>query len=255
MTDDATMRHRLQLVAAYRELRRGVQRSGRDNVVFACIMGALAYFSFANGGPQFVLLFYTVLIAAELLIGLIKWTFPSAECELLDALILLAFAGYQGWFQWLRMQNGLPLNTTGVFIGLLFLFFAYTRVTHYLRLRRLFAERPTAEQIAWFDELVMEIRISDPELDQLAIDVPTNPYWKAKLLGRVAFFVAVRGGTVWIAGPDDFELIPLKADPATGNRRAVLRVYGHESEPFDLDPASLANYERWLASLPPVGAA
>jgi hypothetical protein len=71
----------------------------------------------------------------------------------------------------------------------------------------------------------------------------------------VAFFVAVRGGAVWIAGPDDFELIPLKADPATGKRSAVLRMHGYESAPFDLDPATLANYERWLATLPPHGAA
>jgi hypothetical protein len=255
MTDDATMRHRLQLVAAYRELRRNVQRSGRDNIFYACLMGALAYVAFAAGGPQFVLYFYGALIAAELLIGLIKWVFPSAECELLDALILLAFAGHQGWMQWLRVQNGLKLDTTGVFFGLLFLFFAYTRVSHYLKLRKLFAERPTAEQIAWFDDLVAEIRTSEPELDQLALDLPTNPYWKAKLLGRVAFFVAVRGGAVWVAGPDDFELIPLKPDPATGHRRAVIRMHGYESPEFDLDPASMANYERWLATLPPRGTA
>lgn len=254
MTDDATMRHRLQLVAAYRELRRGVQRSGRDNIFYACFMGVLAYLAHQNVGQQVVVFLFGALVAAELLVGFVKWVFPSAECELLDALILFACAGFQGWQQFVRFQVFGVLSTVGVFFALMFLFFAYTRVTHYLKLRRLFAERPTSEQIAWFDDLVMEIRISDPDTDRLALDLPTNPYWKAKLLGRVAFFVAVRGGAVWIAGPDDFELIPLKADPATGKRSAVLRVYGHESAPFDLDPASLANYERWLASLPPVGA-
>lgn len=249
MTDDVQMRLRLQLVAAYRELRRGVQKSGRDNVLFAALMFGFAYFLHANGVALNALLFYGLLIAGELVIGLVKWLFPSAECLLLDVLVLLAFAGYNFWHQFQRVQLGGPPNTTGILFGLLFLWFAFGRVQNYLALRKLFAERPTAEQIAWFDELVYEIRASAPEIDPLALDLPTRPYYKAKLIGTTAFFVAVRGPGVWVAGPDDFTLLRAKTDPGTGRRKALLRVYGNEFPEFEIDDASWANYTRWLAGL------
>ena len=51
-----------------------------------------------------------------------------------------------------------------------------------------------AEHIAWFDDLVREFEPSDPQTDELALDLPTGPHWKAKLLGSTAFFAWLRGG-------------------------------------------------------------
>lgn len=246
MSDEFTMRLRLQNVAAYRELRRGVQRSGRENVVFAVVMLGLAYFVHQNGGNPTAAVIYIALGVGELLVGLFKWTFPSAEGLILDGLVLLAFATLNLGRELLKLQGGLPPNTTGLFFGGLMLFFAIGRFRAYAGLRALFAERPSAEHIAWFDDLVLDILTSDPNSDRLALDLPTSPHWRAKLLGSTVFFVANNGNAVWVAGPDDFSLVREKHDRGHGRRKALLRIHGEAYPEFDLDDASWANYANWM---------
>ena len=243
MSDDAIMRLRLQNVAAYRELRRSVQKSGRENVLFALLMLFLAYISFQPNAGGFAAIIF-VLAMAEFAVGLFKVLVPTAEGVLLDGFILLMFAGWQG----LRLAGGVPLNGVMVALALYMLFGAFGRFKNYSILRRLFAERPSADHLAWFDDLVREIQASDPDTDELALDLPTRPRWKAKLLGGTAFFVAVGGGAVWVAGPDDFTLRREKVDRGTGRRKALLRVHGEEYPEFDLDDASWTNYIKWLAA-------
>ncbi|MBP3958177.1 hypothetical protein J8F10_23255 [Gemmata sp. G18] len=247
MTEEATMRLRLQTVAAYRELRRSVQRSGRENVVFALIMFGLAYFSHTAGAFWLAILLYSLLAAGELLVGLIKWAAPSAEGVLLDAIVLLLFAGWNlGWEGLIAVGGGRP-NPAFIFFGLYMLFGAFNRFKAYTNLRRLFAERPAPEHIAWFDELVHDILTSDPHADPLALDLPTTPHWRVKLLGSTAFFVANNGSAVWVAGPDDFTLVREKSDRGGGRRKALLRIYGEAYPEFTLDDASWSNYARWMA--------
>ncbi|VTR90876.1 unnamed protein product [Gemmata massiliana] len=246
MTEETTLRLRLQTVAAYRELRRNVQKSGRENIIFALVMAGIAYFLHTNGAVFGSLIFYAVLIVGELLVGLIKWALPSAECMILDGFILLAFAGYNFWLQFERLQGGGQPGTSGIFFGLLMLYFAFGRFKTYATLRRLFAERPAPEHIAWFDDLVRDILTSDPHADQLALDLPTTPHWRVKLLGSTAFFVANNGGSVWVVGPDDFVLVREKHDRGGGRRKALLRIYGDAYPEFTLDDVSWANYARWM---------
>jgi hypothetical protein len=111
MSDEPNMHLRLQQVAAYRELRRSVQRSGRENVVFSLLMMGLAYYLHTKniaGGAM--LLVYGVLIAGEMFVGLFKWLMPIAEAFLLDALVMGAFAGFIGWREYVAFQNGGGLN-------------------------------------------------------------------------------------------------------------------------------------------------
>ncbi|HEY1191560.1 MAG TPA: hypothetical protein VGE74_28265 [Gemmata sp.] len=246
MSDEVTMRWRLQNVAAYRELRRGVQRSGRENVVFALVMCGLAYFMHSANQPLPVILLYAALATGELLVGLFKWAFPSAEGLILDGLVLLAFAGLNLGREFLRFQNNLQPNTTGLFFGGLMLFFAIGRFRAYAGLRQLFAERPSAEHIAWFDDLVLDILTADPHSDRLALDLPTTPHWRAKLLGGTVFFVANNGNAVWVAGPEDFTLVREKRDRGHGRRKALLRIHGDAYPEFELDDASWSNYVNWL---------
>ncbi len=142
MTDDANMRLRLQNVAAYRELCRGVQRSGRENVVFALIMLGLAYFSYSAGASLLIVALYAALATGELLVGLFKWVFPSAEGVLLDALVLLAFAGWNIGWQGLALAVNQRPNPVILFLGLYMLFGAFGRFKAYASLRTLFADRP-----------------------------------------------------------------------------------------------------------------
>jgi hypothetical protein len=256
MTDEAVMRLRLQTVAAYRELCRTVQRSGRENVVFAFLMMGFAYFLHSRGmAPPLILILYGILIGGELLIGLFKWAVPSAEGILFDGVVLLVFAAFNFGIAYLRFQNGNAVSPVIVFLGLFMLFGAFGRFRAYMNLRQLFAERPSAEHLAWFDELVREIQTADPQTDELVLDLPTRPHWKAKLLGGTAFFVATGGNAAWVAGPDDFSLVREKTDHGTGRRKALLRIHGEAYPEFDLADASWGNYLRWRAALAPAPAA
>jgi hypothetical protein len=253
MSDEATIRLQLQNVAAYRELCRSVRRSGRENVVFALIMLGFAYFIYWAGGAQNwnVALLYGVLGVGELLVGLFKWMLPSAEGLILDALVLLVFAGITFWRQFEQFQNGFGLNPVIIFLGLFMLLGALKRFSSYGDLRRLFAERPDPEHLAWFDDLVREIQVSDPHSDEFVLDLPTRPYWKAKLLGATAFFVAIDGNAVWVAGPDDFTLRREKTDRGNGRRKALLSIHGEAYPEFDIDDVSWANYTKWMATQSP----
>lgn len=254
MSDEATMRSRLQTVAAYRELGRSVRLSGRENVAYALLMLGLAYFVHSGGGAQNegIALLYAALGFGELLVGLFKWVVASAEGFLLDALVLVAFAGLNFWLASGRAQGvGLP-TTVLVFFGLYMLFGALNRVRGYGELRRLFAERPDPEHVAWFDDLVREIQTSDPHTDEFALDLPTRPHWKAKLLGGTAFFVAADGNGVWVAGPGDFTIRREKADRGHGSRKALLNIHGEKYPEFDLGDQSWNNYTKWLASQAPI---
>jgi hypothetical protein len=254
MTDDDLMRSRLQQVAAYRGLRRTVRRMGRENVVFALVVLGLAHFALglgAGGRLSPLVLLYLGLVLGELAVGLFKAVFPSAEGVLLDAIVLLGFAGVNLGLQAMRLM---PVSSVAVFLGLFMLWASVGQFNRYRQLRALFAQRPTADQIAWFDDLVREIRAADPDLDDQAIDLPTRPHWQAKLLGTTAFFVSGHGEAVLVAGPDEFEIVRETKDAGTGRRKAYLRVYGREHPPFDITDTSWANYEKWLkanAALPP----
>ncbi|HEX4609960.1 MAG TPA: hypothetical protein VH092_17330 [Urbifossiella sp.] len=247
MTDDAVMRHELQRVAAYRELCAGVRRGGRHNAVFAGLMLALAGFVAENGGgPQMYL--YTLLALAELLIGLYKWLAPSAEGVLLDGGVFLLFAGWNFASQALGLGAGRQAQSWGIFLGLFLLWGAVGRFRAYGQLRRMFADRPTRDQLVWFDDLAAEIRRSDPDTDPSALDLPTRPRWKAKLLGSTAFLVAARGESAVVAGPWDIDLSPA-ARPGRRGPRVVLRIYGREFPAFEIDPASYENYRNWAESV------
>jgi hypothetical protein len=250
MADDSEMRFRLQQVAAYRDLCRRVRRSGRENIVFAAIMLFLAYFLWKGAAIPLLLSLYVILAVGELLVGVFKWVAPSAEGVLFDAIVLLVFAAFNFGVQYLRFQQGFGFNPIILFLGVYMLMLAVGRFKDYRVLRLLFAERPSAEHMAWFDELVREIKAADPEADEQAIDLPTRPHWKAKLLGTLAFFVAARSDDVVVVGPDDFELRRERVDRGTGRRKAVLRLHDLPYPEFEITDATWANYQRWRAAHP-----
>jgi hypothetical protein len=245
MSDDAVMRQELQRVAAYRELCAGVRRGGRHNVVFAGLMLLLAA-SVAGNGDITVYLF-GLLALAELFIGLYKWLVPSAEGVLLDGMVLLAFGGWNLVRNAMIVQAGGQIQNFSLFIGLFLVWGAVGRFRTYGQLRRLFADRPTRDQIAWFDDLAAEIRRSDPESDPTALDLPTRPRWKGKLLGSTAFLVAAKGEGAVVAGPWDIDIVPKDKSGRRGYR-VTLRLYGNEFPSFEIDDASLDNFRSWAAA-------
>ncbi|HEV3436500.1 MAG TPA: hypothetical protein VG122_04020 [Gemmata sp.] len=252
MSDAIEMRFELQKVAAYRELCRGVRRSGRENVIFAGIMLGIAYWQNVWGGWIIII---GILVGGELLVGLFKWLMPSAEGFLLDGLVLLLFTAYNLWVMYLQFQAAGQLNPVVIFFAGYLLFGAFGRFRAYGHLRKLFSQRPSAEHMAWFDELTHEIRTADPQTDELALDLPTGPHWKAKLLGTTAFFIALRGTAVWIVGPDDFEILREKTDRGTGWRKGFLQIYNHAFPEFEIGDVTWGNYKKWRDANPASGAA
>jgi hypothetical protein len=255
MSDAAQMRFQLQQVAAYRELCRGVRRSGRENVFFAGLMLLFAYFAWQQNMGVWKLfgiqverwIIFTVLVGFELMVGLYKWLLPSAEGCLLDGFVLLFFTAYNVG---VMLQFGRQPNAVMILVSTFVLFGAFNRFKAYGQLRRLFTERPSAEHMAWFDELVDEIRIADPRSDELVLDLPTGPHWKAKLLGSTVFFIALRGTAVWISSPEDFEILREKSDHGTGRRKAILRIFNQPYPEFDIDDATWENYKKWRIENP-----
>ncbi len=248
MSDDAEMRQELQRVAAYRELCATVRRGGRHNAVFAALMLLLAV-NLIQGGVVLTGYIFGGLALAELLIGLWKWLAPSAEGVLLDGVVLLAFGGWNLARTALQVQAGGGAQGQGfsIMIGLFLVWGAVGRFRSYGQLRRLFADRPTRDQLAWFDDLAAEIRRSDPESDPTALDLPARPHWKAKLLGSTAFLVAAKGSSAVLAGPWDIDLVP-KGKPGRYGERVVLLLYGQITAPFEIDAASLDNFRAWAAT-------
>lgn len=245
MTDDPEMRFRLQQIVAYRQLCQSIRGTGRGNVFFAAVMGFLAYLAYEGGAPDWLVFLYGGLALAELGVGLFKWVAPSAEGILFDALLLLLFAGFKLGIEALVLLNGQQPRVISILIGVWLLSGAVSRFKNYADLRRAFADRPTRDQLAWFDDLVREIRAADPETDDLALDLPTHPHWKAKLLGTTAFFVARRGPAVVVAGPGDFAILPEEADRRTGRPRALLLLHAQAFPAFEIGDATWDNYRKW----------
>lgn len=251
MSDDYTMRARLQSVAAYRELCRAIRSGATHTLVNAAIWLGLTALLYQGIGPDPILLGYLALGVAELAVGVWKKARPTVEAVLADGLVLLGFGGFVLGRQVLAWQGVInwPVSPVSIFLGLWWLSDAFRAFRTYGDLRRAFPDRPAPEHIAWFDELVREIQTADPQADPLALDLPTRPHWKAKLLGGIAFFVA-DDGTVWLVGPEDFAIKREKTDHGTGYRRAMLSIGGERFPEFDIDDASWANYQNWMAGQP-----
>jgi len=254
MTDDATMRFRLQQVASYRQVRAAVRAGASHTLINALIWLGITALLYEAIGPSPVVFIQFAIGLGELGVGVWKKFYPTVEAVLVDGLILVAFGGFVLGRQIIAWQGIInwPVSPISVFLGLWLLHGALNSFRGYAALRRAFPDRPSADQIAWFDDLVREIRASTPVTEADAIDLPTKPKLKAKLLGTTAFFVGTKDDTVFVAGPFDFELARERTDPGTGRRKARLRVYDQEYPEFALDDAGWANYQRWAgANLPP----
>jgi len=248
MTEDFIMRMRLEEVLAYRRLQQTVRSGANRTIINAGILLFLDYLIFQlKGRIDLVIIIYLMLALAELAVGLWKKFFPTLEAVLVDGFVLGAFGVFILGRQFLAWQGLIlfPVSPISVAFGIIWLLGAKNMFKNYRGLCRAFPERPTAEVQAWFDDLIYEIRHADPAADDLALDLPTRPHWRAKLLGTTAFFVSK--AEVLVAGPLDFGLTPDPRNAETGRLRVHLHIHDRVYKPFELDEASWANYRKWVA--------
>jgi hypothetical protein len=244
--DVEEMRATFQRVATYREVCNAV-RAGASHTLFngLLFLGLTALIYNLAGADTFLYL-YAAIGVGELLVGLWKKYRPSPEGVLADSLLQFSFAALIAGRQVLLVQAGGKPQTISLLFAAWILFDAVRTFQQYVALRRMFTERPTAEHIAFVDDLVHEIRLAVPDEDPQALDLQTRPALKAKLLGDLAILVETYGGGVTAVSRKDFEIVREEAGPdrpPTG----LLRIEGQGQARFELSAANWSNYARWKA--------
>jgi hypothetical protein len=245
--DVEEMRETFQRVAAYRAVCQAV-RAGAGRTIFNGLffIGITAAFYYLAGVVQPIFLVYGAIGVGELLVGLWKRFFPSAEGVLADAVLQFGFAAAIGGRQGLAILNNFPPSWFMLVLGVIVFLDAIRTFQSYLSLRRVFPVRPSTAHLAYVDDLVAEIRASEPESDPQALDLPTFPHMKAKLLGDLAILVEGRSGKAIAAAREDVEI---EREEGRGGRlpTAFLTVEGQEFPEFGLSAANWKNYAAWKA--------
>jgi hypothetical protein len=239
----------LRNVGAYRQLRRHVRQKANWSLVFGAIMFAVWWMAFGQRGGKFndpFSLIYLGLAVIEFGSGVVNKLFPSAEGVLIDGLVLFGFGAAN-----LTRAALIYLNNKGqidyfyVVLGAYWVFSGFTVIRSYAGLRRAFAIRPTAEHIRWFEGLMRDVRTADPEGDSTALDLPTRPAVRGKLLGDTGFFLQAGSDELIIAGRDEVEIERVPPKSPDQDPVGYLVVHGHDFGGFPLDPDNWRNYAAW----------
>jgi hypothetical protein len=242
----------------YRELTKQISRSANGTLFWALMMGLLWYFAYVGQGmprwekiPLYGYIHLTIVIL-DLVTGLWKKIAPSPITMLIDAVLLLGFAGLF-FYNAYRRQGGIGV---GIAFGIYMLIHAYQQFNAWRSLNQLLIVKPTRAQLRWFDDLIREIKKSNPTLDETAMTLDSSPPWKAKLLGDIAFFVSSTGA-VEVASQNEIELMATRPDEDEVDahpserpyrRNAMMSVNDVTIGPFMIDEFSLRNYDRWSKS-------
>jgi hypothetical protein len=240
------MRRTLARVSIYRRVCDQVRASAGHTLFNGVFFLGIAYLNYNLIGKFHPMLLGPILIGTgEILVGLWKRVRPSPECVLLDALLQTAFVLSIVIREYLFIQQGFKRqpSTLSVVIGLWVAYDAYNTFQYYFQLRRLFVERPTGDHIAYVDDLRADVAEGVPESDPSAVDLPTKPRLKGKLLGDVAFFLDLESGELFLCARDEMEIA--REVRGGGDPNGVLTILREEYPPFPLDPATWANYAKW----------
>ena len=240
------MRATLARVSIYRKVCEGVRASSGHTLFNGCFFLGIAYLNYNMMGNKFhfILLGPIIIGTLEILLGLWKRIKPSPECVLLDAILQAGFVLSIAIREYLMIQKGF-IQQPGVFaivIGLWVAYDAFNTFSYYLQLRRLFVERPTAAHVAYVDDLSSEIEFSVPENDPTALDIPSKPRLKAKLMGDVAFLLELESRELFLCSRRELDI---ERESRGGTTYGVLTILREEYPPFPLDSASWNNYANW----------
>lgn len=239
------MRATLARVSIYRKVCDGVRASSGHTLFNGCFFLGIAYLNYNLLGKFHPVLLGPIIIGcAEILVGIWKRIKPSPECVLLDAILQACFVISIAIreYIWMQQAGGRQPSTLSIVIGLWVAYDAFNTFSYYLQLRRLFVERPTSEHIAYVDDLTSEIEFAVPENDPTAIDIPTKPRLKAKLMGDVAFVLEVEGRELFLCARPEMDIA---RESRGGKTYGVLTILREEYPPFPIDAASWTNYANW----------
>lgn len=246
--DPDEARYVLRRVAAYREVCERVRKGSTGSLIFGAIMLAFWWFLLPDKIKyDWFGIVYLSLACLEFGSGLLNRLFPSAEGVLLAAVVLMSFGGWNIAREVLIWQKliALPGGVSPIFLvlGVMWLVQGFRQAQGYLQLRREFADRPTGAQIRWFNDLLREIKFSDPKVDAQAVFFDTQPSLTGKLLGDTAFFVEKGDETIIVSRRD----VRLEREDMGEGRpaRGYLTIGGADFRPFPLGTKTWDNYVAW----------
>ena len=178
----------------------------------------------------------------EFTVGLFNLAAPTLEGILFDGLVLVAFGILSG------LRNTMTGNVSPML--LLSIYWVYSgvqRSRNYFTIRKAFPVRPSRANLRWFKTLIRDVRNADPDgNDPAALDLPSRPAYRAKLLGDSAFLLASGSDDLVILAADELLLSEVGADG--GPPRALLHLEGVQPKPFALDDDNWRNYHDWKRS-------
>ncbi|MCZ2341910.1 MAG: hypothetical protein LC104_08960 [Bacteroidales bacterium] len=247
--DDAEeKRTALRRVAAYRDLQKAVRKSSRGSLFFGAFMLLIWYglFGAQNDFGVFSLV-YLLLGATEFAVGLWNRIAPSAEGIFFDGAVLILFGVATLFRQYLIWQGHMRgfLSPFSLMFGAYWLWQGIGHIRSYTILRKAFTQRPTPEHIAWFDQLIAEIRQENPETDDTLLDLPTAPPVKVKLLGDTAIILFLASSEVLVIARGDLTIVPGESAGPDRLPQATLIIEGYEFSAFTLHPENWRNYKTW----------
>jgi hypothetical protein len=239
----------LRNVAAYRALCHQVRRKSTWGLAFGALMLGF-WFMLPPKGPigQYSLfgLIYLGLACLEFAAALWNRFFPSAEGVLVDGLVLFGFGGANLVRAMIVFQaKGQPDWFYLVFGGY-WVLSGFGAIRSYIQLRRAFAVRPTGDHLRWFDDLLRDVRQADPESDSTALDLPTRPPVRGKLLGDTAVFLTPGADDPIITAREEVEIVRRPTDDPD-HPTGFLSIDGADYGKFPLDPENWRNYAHWKA--------
>ena len=247
--DDATpptgaeTRAMLRNVAAYRAVVTAVRGSAWGSLAFGAFFTGIWYFVIPNKEKYELFgLLYLGLGVLEFTVGLLNLAKPTLEGILFDGVVLVVF-GVQS-----AVRNLLLVGAPSPWL-LLSAYWVYSgvqRCRNYFQIRRAFPVRPTAANLRWFNDLIRDVRKADPANDPTALDLPSKPPLRAKLLGDTAFLVASGTDDLIILAADELALIASGFEgDAMRVTRGFLVLEGVSREPFPIDGDNWGNYTDW----------
>jgi hypothetical protein len=231
----------LRSAAAYRDVCAAVRRSCWHSLIFGGMMVSIWYFAFPQKFQYSLFgLIYLGLGVLEFTVGWLNFIRPTPEGILFEGIVLIAFALQSIGRHALEGQMTIYL-AFGVWMG----FSGVSHIRNYFKLRKLFPVRPSRANLKWFDSLIRDVRAADPETDPTALDLPTRPAFRAKLLGENAFFLANGTNDLIILSEKQVEIEPHDSD--NGKPTATLYLGAEAVDDFRLDPDNWRNYAEWKA--------
>lgn len=234
----AETRAMLRNVAAYRTLVGHVRGSAWSSLGFGALMLVLWYS--LPGKAQFDAfgLSYLGLGVLEFTVGLVNLIAPTLEGILFDGVVLIVFGVLSG----LR-NTVLGPPSPFVLLSVYWIYSGFQRSRNYFQIRRAFPVRPSSANLRWFKDLIRDVRAADPASDPTALDLPSKPPVRVKLLGDSAFLIASGSDDLIILPADMLYLdkIPAEGGPAMG----TLLLDGVSPKPFPIDDDNWRNYTEW----------